>query len=101
MFSFFSGGGGEDVSAPFQTFIQGQYFDKVQAPKDLKIGSSTNLKGVVLIRGDAELVVSQNNLVTGRTGELQIHRASASFVERVERSFFVIKPLFQRKQLVT
>jgi len=84
MFSFFSGGGGEDVSAPFQTFIQGQYFDKVQAPKDLKIGSSTNLKGVVLIRGDAESI----GLAPPSWKELSV-------------VFFVIKPLFQRKQLVT
>lgn len=87
MFSFFGSSQKTKVDdKPFSAFIGGGHFATLSIADDPKMGELVNLKGVVYIKGEQEIAVSQNQLVVGTQHELQIDRASGHISDKVERT---------------
>ena len=72
------------VSAPFDSFIGGAHFANSNTSQDVPRGKPVNLKGVVYLLGDLEVVISQNQTVTTKSNEMQIDRNSGLIIEKVE-----------------
>ena len=87
MFSFFSSSQTTKVEEkPFSAFLGGAHFASLSIADEPKLGQVVNLKGVVYIKGEQEIVVIQNHTVAGTIHELQIDRASGHATDKIERS---------------
>lgn len=70
----------------FSAFLGGMHFAAQSLQDEPMLDAVVNLKGVLYMRGDQEIVVTQNESVLGERNELQIDRVTGAISDQIESS---------------